>query len=179
MYRTGFLFKSVVHWLVQVQGLIAGYAVLAMTVMVTADVIARVLFNAASKFAVEFTGYLMVISVSFGIAYTLKERAHITVDLLTSKLPRYISRWLQAMASLLSLIFIAILFWLTWKQLMVSLRLNTLSGTAMDVPVWPVQLFIPLGLLLTILLMLFNIFDAFRLLSQRKATPPNSDGGIV
>jgi TRAP-type C4-dicarboxylate transport system permease small subunit len=175
MNHIGPLLRSIVHWLVQAQGMIAGYSILVMTVMVTADVIARVLFNAPSKFAVEFTAYLMVISVSFGIGYTFKEEAHIAVDLLALKLPRYARKWLQATATVLSLVFIAILFWLTWQQLMVSLRLHTLSGTPMDVPVWPVQLFIPLGLFLTGLLLLFNLFDSLHSLSQREGTVANNE----
>lgn len=179
MHRIGCLFRSIVHWLVQFQGLIAGCSILIMTVMVSLDIMARVLFNESSKFSTEFTSYLMVIAVSFGLAYTLQEGAHITVDIVTVKLPRHMRKWAQAIAAVISLIFVVILLWLTWQQFMVSLRLNTLSGSAVDVPLWPIQLFIPLGLLLTALLLLCNIYDAYQSLSQQDDTLTKNEGGLL
>lgn len=150
--------SAAIDWLVSVQGKIAGYAVLGMMLLVTMDIVLRFVFNAATKFATEFTAYLMVVSVSFGLAYTLREKAHIRIDFIISRLPRRVANWLQVITSILALGFTSVLFWLTWHQFSTSFTFQTTSRTGVDVVVWPAQLFIPLGLAVISLLLILNIY---------------------
>ena len=152
-------FTTAINWLVSGQGRIAAYAVLVMALMVTIDVILRFVFNAPTKFATEFAAYLLVVSVSFGLAYTLRERAHIRIDFITSRLPRRVRSWVQVITSIMALVFTGLLSWLNWGEFMTSLKLQTTSRTAMDVVIWPAQLFMPLGLLVISLLLILNIYS--------------------
>ena len=162
MRAIGRAINAIINWLVSAQGKIAGYAVLVMTLMVTMDVILRFVFNAPTNFATEITAYLLVVSVSFGLAYTLKERAHIRIDLIISHLPRRATRWLQVFTSIISAFFTGFLCWLSWSQVAKSFALQTTSRTGLDVVIWPFQLFIPMGLALICLLLLLNIYNETR-----------------
>lgn len=165
--------NAVVNWLVSGLGRISGYAVLAMTLLITMDVILRFAFNAPTKFATETSEYLLIVAVSMGLAYTLRERAHIRIDFVVSRLPKQAANWLQPITSFLALIFTSVLLWLSWRQFLTSFTLKTTSRTGMDVVLWPTQLFIPLGLLVISLLLILNIYAETRVaLGKVEETKP-------
>ena len=153
---------NAINWLSVAGGVISAYTILGMTLLVTMDVIMRFAFNAATKFATETSSYLLVVSISLGLAYTLKERAHIKIDIVVSHLPNCIVKWLQVLSSVLALVFTSILFWLNGRNFLTSFTLKTTSRTGMDVIIWPTQLFIPLGLLIISLLLILNIYSETR-----------------
>ncbi len=149
---------TALNWLVLASGRISGYTILVMALLMTTDVILRFVFNAATKFATEISAYMLVASVSLGLAYTLRERTHIRIDLITSRLPKRLASWLQVVTSFLALIFTSTLLWLTWGQFAISFTLQTTSTTSIDMLIWPVQVLIPLGLLIISLLLTLNIY---------------------
>lgn len=82
---------------------VAGWCYLAITVLITFDIIARRLLGFSTEATTEVTGYLMAIGMSWGMAATLFERGHVRIDVLVQKLPLGLRVWLH-MASLLALL---------------------------------------------------------------------------
>lgn len=136
---------------------IAGLALLVMTLIITMDVVLRYAFT-PTKWVHELSTYLMVVLVFMGLAYALKEDAHIKVDFLVVRLPRRIQDWMKVIHSALFLVFTIILFYLNWHLFNQSFALKTTSRTSIDVIVWPAQLFMPLGLAIMSLLLICNIY---------------------
>lgn len=148
---------------------------LAMTLMVTMDVTLRYGFNAPTKWANEFSAYLAVLVIFLGISYVLRENAHIRVDVVVRKLPRRAQDWIRVITSVILLGYIIILFHLTWDVLVMNFAINKTSFTAMDVPIWPIQAFIPLGLAIMGLLLIQHIFVEAKV-ALRKTERPEQDG---
>lgn len=82
---------------------VAGWCYLAITVLITFDIVARRLLGFSTEATTEVTGYLMAIGMSWGLAGTLLERGHVRIDVLVQKLPLKLRVWLH-MASLLALL---------------------------------------------------------------------------
>ena len=171
----GFWYSLAIHRLTFITGLIAGFSLLAMTLMVTMDVTLRYGFNAPTKWANEFSAYLAVLVIFLGISYVLRENAHIRVDVVVRKLPRRAQDWIRVITSVILLGYIIILFHLTWDVLVMNFAINKSSFTAMDVPIWPIQAFIPLGLAIMGLLLIQHIFVEAKV-ALRKTERPEQDG---
>jgi TRAP-type C4-dicarboxylate transport system permease small subunit len=136
---------------------IAGLALLVMTLIITMDVVLRYAFT-PTKWVQEFSTYLMVVLIFLGLAYALKEDAHIKVDFLVVRLPRRIQDWMQVIHSTLFLVFTIIIFYFNWHLFNQSFALKSTSYTSVDVIIWPAQLFMPLGLAIMGLLLICNIY---------------------
>ena len=171
----GSWYSLAIHRLTLITGLIAGFSLLAMTLMVTMDVTLRYGFNAPTKWANEFSSYLAVLVIFLGISYVLRENAHIRVDVVVRKLPRRAQDWIRVITSVILLGYIIILFHLTWDVLVINFAINKTSFTAMDVPIWPIQAFIPLGLAIMGLLLIQHIFVEAKV-ALRKTERPEQDG---
>jgi len=65
--------------------LMAGAAIVVAMILVVAHVIMRKIFKSPILGAPEFTGFLSVLIISFGLAYCLIVNAHIAVDFIVEK----------------------------------------------------------------------------------------------
>ncbi|MEE9399033.1 MAG: TRAP transporter small permease [Dehalococcoidales bacterium] len=137
---------------------IAGVLILLMAVAIGVDVFLRYVFNAPTIWINESARYTLLIITFLGLAYTRKENAHIRVDFIIKRLPRYVQNWMRVIDSVCFLVFTVVLFSLTWHVFMGSVERGTLSPSFWQVPIAPWQAFIPLGLAVLGLLLIRNIF---------------------
>lgn len=81
---------------------VAGWCYLAITALITFDIVARRLLGFSTEATTELTGYLMAIGMSWGLAGTLLERGHVRIDVLVQRLPLGVRVWLH-IASLVAM----------------------------------------------------------------------------
>ncbi len=89
-------------WLSGRSLVVAGWCYLAITVLITFDIIARRLLGFSTEATTELTGYLMAIGMSWGLAGTLIDRGHVRIDVLVQRMPLGTRVWLH-LASLLAM----------------------------------------------------------------------------
>lgn len=63
-------------------GYLSGAAMVLGAAFILAEIVARSVFGATLYITYEYTGYLMVATTLFGLAYTLKEKGHIRLSLI-------------------------------------------------------------------------------------------------
>jgi len=90
---------------------VASVALLIMTGIVTANVLGRALFRSPVLATVEIVSLSGVLLISFAIAFTERERAHIVVQILTSRLPQRLQALFAIVTFFLSLGIVALLAW--------------------------------------------------------------------
>ncbi|MDD5008809.1 MAG: TRAP transporter small permease [Syntrophorhabdaceae bacterium] len=115
-----------------------------MTLIVGYAVIARYIFNRPIGWSEEISVYLMVWAVFLGAAYTLKEDAHIGVDILISKAPARIRRALLLFHYLVGILFMSILFYHGIDMVALTLKMGSRS-LAIDFPLVLSHLAVPVG----------------------------------
>lgn len=120
-------------------------AVLAALALVTWAVAMRYGFNRPPAWVDDTVGFLLVGIVMLGAAQTLRRGEHIGVDLLTSRLSPRARRWADAWASLAALVASLVLVVNGWNTAMFSRQLGIVAEGNVEIPVFWVQLLLPLG----------------------------------
>lgn len=75
-----------------------GWMMLGLSVIVTAEVLARKVFNFSLQGADELGGYALAVGSSLAFTAALVERAHVRIDLLHERLPSRLQAWLNWLA---------------------------------------------------------------------------------
>ncbi|MDF3075049.1 MAG: transporter small permease [Alphaproteobacteria bacterium] len=135
---------------------VGGALLLAAATTVSVDVIVRKLFTLSLGGADELSGYAFAIGVAWALPFALLQRANIRIDALYAKLPARIAALLDVVALVALAVFVTVLTRYAWEVVAGSWRLNALSNSALNVPLWIPQGIWFLGLtlfLLTVLLL--------------------------
>jgi TRAP-type C4-dicarboxylate transport system permease small subunit len=126
--------------------LVSGQVLLfVMTGLIALDVFTRALVGRSTMISQEMSGYLLVAIAFLGLAHTLREGRHITVEILTSRLSPHRQRQLEIVVSLVCIVFMAWLTWTTWSPVADTYATGQRSVTPLQMPMWTVYFFVPLG----------------------------------
>jgi TRAP-type C4-dicarboxylate transport system permease small subunit len=136
-------------------GIIAGCGILALVAFLAVSVIMRYLFHRPLEFGEEITGYLLVLIVFLGLAYSLKIGAHIRTDVLTRYAPDRLRYYLEIIAYVFGLTFAAIFTVAGWKLVIKNYIHGTIDFGSLMTPVWIPMTLVGIGA--TLLLVQFII----------------------
>jgi TRAP-type C4-dicarboxylate transport system permease small subunit len=130
----------------------AGVLIVLLTFFVTVAVAARYIFKAPILFADAVSGFTMAAMTFLGLAYTMRVGGHISLDLILNHLPPRGKLWLELVTSIVSLVYVVWLGYLSSTMVVESYKMKSTSYEAfLTVPIFPVQLSIPFGLLLLVI----------------------------
>ena len=116
-----------------------------MTLHTAADVASRNLLNKPILGTYEtITYWYMVAVTAIGLWSAEVKNDHISVSLLTDRLPHN-SRFLQLIVSrLITVAFLVLLAWYGFDAAIADTAIKTYTG-ASEIPIWPTKYFLPLG----------------------------------
>jgi len=115
----------------------AGAALTAASVLlVTWDVIARRLFGLSVGGADELSGYAFAISVTWSLAFTMLDRAHVRIDVLYQTLPTRAAAVLDWLALVAMGLFAATLTWHAAQVVLDSWNAASRANTPLGTPLW-------------------------------------------
>lgn len=97
-------------------GLICGVMLFAMMGLTVVDVIGRYLFSAPLTGATELTEILLACVIFIGLPAVSLDDEHVTVDLITGKLPAAIQPFRRAILLLASGVVLAVIAWRLWAH---------------------------------------------------------------
>jgi TRAP-type C4-dicarboxylate transport system permease small subunit len=142
--------------LTSVAALLAGFATLAVVLLISYDVTMRYFFDKPQILVDEVASFLEVLIVFGGAAYTFRIGGHVRVDLLTTLLPPAVRAWLRVLTLVLGVAFLAVVIWVTTQSALAAWRYGRVSAV-MLYPLWWPMLLIPAGLALMALAMLVRL----------------------
>lgn len=123
----------------RLMALVAGYCLLGLAFLVTAEILLRRFMNVSLQGGDEFGGYTLAVVATFGFAYALLERAHTRVEILIERLRGGPQAWLNLVAVWCIALMAAFMAWRSVATLMESLEYRSLSGTPLMTPLWQPQ----------------------------------------
>ena len=126
----------------------SGVTVVLMTLLVAASVATRYLFRAPLVGVDELSGYLMVVLVYFGLAYSLRTGAFIRVDNLYRLTTGRLRRALDLLVHSLALLYGIVLVVYFWQQATQSYALHSRSIGLLQTPLYVPQGAMALGMAL-------------------------------
>ena len=142
--------------------IVAGLAV-AMALMVGIGAISRYTIARPVPMVDEFAAYMLVAITFVGAGYVLRERGHVSVDIVIRLLSRKVTAWLTVATDTISILGTIMLTVLTAQVVINAFRVgNKVVGGYIDIPLGPVQLLMPLGLLLLLIQFLYVLSTSVR-----------------
>ena len=127
--------------------------------LIAFDVLTRNVFGFSSRATLELSGYLLAIGISWSLAHTFSERAHVRVDVLVARLPLRLRAPTHLIAILLLATVAAFFAWgavaLAWESFEFGARDRSAVETPLVIPqaLWAAGLaFFALRLVLALLL---------------------------
>jgi TRAP-type mannitol/chloroaromatic compound transport system permease small subunit len=144
--------------IVDASGRIVAWVMLALVLLMSANVLLRYLFSIGSVASQELEWHLMSPIVLIGMAYALLHDGHLRVDLIYVKLPRRARLVVNLAASLIGVVFWGLVIYLAWKYVLQSYAIDEGSPDPGGLPHrFVLKAFIPLGFAL---LLLYSIAEA-------------------
>lgn len=143
LYRLGRLLAAITN----VTTVIGGLAIALMMFHVTAAVAARYLFGTPLPGTITIVSYYyMLIAAFIPLAYAEQKEAHISVEVLTERLPAGLQRHLAGWGLLLSAAAFTVLTWRTWLEAVGKYAdgASVVQGNT-SIIVWPTYFVLPVG----------------------------------
>lgn len=137
--------SRLVKWPVVGAGILAGFCIGAVMLVMAAEVFFRYVMRQPSYWSLEVSTYLLVAAVSLGSAYTLRINGHVAVEIVYEKLPRHLKRFAYYIAMLSVLFMAVILFWYGIVEVQVAIRFRDRSLTPLAMPMAYPMSMIPIG----------------------------------
>lgn len=137
---------------------ISGLAIAFMMLHITLDVIARNAFNYPLPGTITIVSYYyMAIAAFMPLAFAEQKSAHISVEVLTERLPPLVQKHLAGWMLLLSAAVFGLLTLRSWQEAMgkYGIKASVVQGED-SLAVWPTYFFLPLGCLLMFVVVLYK-----------------------
>ncbi|MFK7995047.1 MAG: TRAP transporter small permease subunit [Granulosicoccus sp.] len=132
----------------RITGIVSGYACLALSLLIVAEILGRKLFNFSIQGVDEIGGYVVAITGTFGMAVAAWHRAHTRLDIVQSRLPMLGRAITNVFAYLTLAIGAAFMAYMAWQTLSETIEFKSVSSTPLQTPLWIPQTFWFLGLML-------------------------------
>ena len=139
--------------------------IVVMMLMVVTDVVGRYLFNSPLPGALEITELLMVGTVYLALAYTQFVKAHISIDLLTTRYSQRNRLMVETISLFVLLAFFSLLVWQGGNMAWHSWQIKEIAmGPAARISVYPVKFMVPIGSFLICLRLIIQIAENLKAL---------------
>jgi len=132
-----------------VENVLAAGALAAATAIAMIGVISRYLFTYVIFWAEELTIFLIIFSTFLGAVVTLRHHEHVNVDILPT-LIRRLRRGFAVLAGLITIAYCVLIGFYAWAMVLDPIARNTVTP-ALKLPLWVVEVAIPVGLTLMLL----------------------------
>ena len=138
-------------------GYFSGWLVLLMLALVAIEVFMRYALHRPPMVADEFGAYMLVALAYLGAAYTARQRGHVRITVLVSRLPVRIANWLRVVTLAVGFIFSVILVKSSYDLMFFSFRLHLASPTWLNFPLQGPQMTLAIGFTILSLLLAVEI----------------------
>jgi TRAP-type C4-dicarboxylate transport system permease small subunit len=137
---------------------ISGVLILAMSLLSTYGVGRRYLLHSPEPYSYEFSTILLVACVVFAVAGLQRHRRHLRVDFVASYLSTSVqSILINIVTPGLALFYVAIITWQSWNNALYSMSIGETSQSSWQEPLFPVKLFVPIGMALLCLVLVAQL----------------------
>lgn len=157
----------VINKLCDVSGHFGAWLVIVMMPLILIEVFTRYVLGHPLMIADEFSGYVLVALSFIGLAYTWKERGHINLDMVITRLPKKSSRQLRLITLVIALAYSVMLSIESYGFVETSFERHFRSNTYLATPLQVPHITIALGYTI---LSLFLVPEVIRAAKAVKST---------
>jgi tripartite ATP-independent transporter DctM subunit len=125
------------------------------------DVIYRLTFRGSIPGVIEMEEFMMVFVVYFALAFTQIDDGHIRIDLLLTKMPKWVQNIINCAMNLLVLVFIVLMCTQLFRMGLDKFRMQAVS-MALEIPVWIFRFAAGLGAIILTGVVLLDFIKSLR-----------------
>jgi TRAP-type C4-dicarboxylate transport system permease small subunit len=129
---------------------------LAMVTIIFSQVIARYAFSNSLSWSEEAGRYIFVWMTFLGAAMAVRNRQHVSLDLIVKSLPKFAQKLLMTISYLSMMIFTAVLIFGGFKFVT---RGSRQASSALEIPMHYVYIVLPLGGILIFAYLIKNFYE--------------------
>jgi TRAP-type C4-dicarboxylate transport system permease small subunit len=122
----------------------------------------RNLFGPGLPGAEEISEIFMVSLVYFGLAYAQHKKAHVSISVVTDRIPTKVANLMRGFGLTVVCIVLAWMIIETGQTAMISFETGEYRFGLLRVPVWPAKMVIPFGVAALLIETCFDIIDTLR-----------------
>jgi TRAP-type transport system small permease protein len=152
-------FQRLVRGLSLGLAIIAGVLLLAMMVIISAEVVQRAFLNTSFLLVEEYSGYLVLTVLAFGVPFALIDGALLRVDIVLNFLKTGVRRKLQIAFDLISLAFSCVLAYHFTLFALKNFSRGSFAPTPMMTPLFIPQFVVAVGFCLLVVALLAQIIN--------------------
>jgi TRAP-type mannitol/chloroaromatic compound transport system permease small subunit len=132
-------------------GKIFSWLIIPLTVLITAEVVLRYIFNKPTIWTLDVNIQLLATLSVMGAGYVLLHNGHIRMDMIVLNISKRKRALLEITTGLLFLFVIGIIVWKTSTSAWQSLRIRETSSSVFHPPVYPIRFVMAIGVVLLLL----------------------------
>lgn len=132
-------------WLIYALAVLAALCIALAFVLIVVDVTIRALGFPPLQFTIAVVEYALLYMTMFAAPYLVRQKGHVFVDALTSRLPRSVERAVAKFAYLLSIVVSLVFAWFAVELLVQAVQMGLYDERSIDIPMWLLYLPIPIG----------------------------------
>ena len=150
------------RWLGLVGATLTSLAIVGLVGLVLTEIIGRSFFDFSTMISDEYSGYLYLSAVFFGLAYGLNHQSHIRITIITSRLSKEANRWIDAAIGLAGMAMMAVVIYYVWLLIEDTKSMDMVSEAVSQTPLYLTQIPMLIGsVLLWISLLNFTLERIF------------------
>ncbi len=138
-------------------GLLTGIFNFFLLILVLWGIFSRYILRSPSHIALEVSGYLMVLLSFLGAGYILLKEKHVSVQVLTIKIPEKFQKLHKLSVNIILMLFSLLIIYEGMDFVILAFQENYRSTSLLNFPLWVVYLTIPVGTFFFFLQTLRNI----------------------
>ena len=141
-----------------------------MAFMATYGVMRRYVLDNPEPYSYELSPMLLVIGIVLAIPYIQRVGRHLRVDILAGRFPEGVQTvLLNILVPLLALFYLGLMTWYSWADASHSLEIGEKTYTAWAPPMFPIKVWVPIGVGLLCLVLFAQLCRGIYLLKERIA----------
>ena len=144
-------FIAAIDWMSLWAGKLSAWLTLPVIFVVAYEITARYLFHRPTIWAVETMIYLCAVIYVMAAAWTLLDGRHVKIDMVYEKFSPRVRAAMDSITFLFFALYIGMLLWASGKYALRSVRILEMSDSPWRPPLWPMKVFLALGVFLVLL----------------------------
>lgn len=127
---------------------VATVSVVALAVLIFADVLAVNFFQSYVPDTIVIVRELMILAIVLPLAAATANRSHIAVEFVTNLLPEKVVNWFVAFGTIFSFFVLLPIIWVAYQDLAYQLQIQSTFYGDLNLPKWPGRMAFLIGIVL-------------------------------
>lgn len=130
--------------------------------LIVIEIFLRAIFNKSTLITDEYSAYMFVFVVMLGLSYTFKEKGHIKITIITSRLKKKTQRYFEILILFIALAILIFSLYYSFMMVYDTYSLDMRADTIAETPLYLPQIALPLGYFIFIIQVIAEIIKKFK-----------------